>query len=63
MKLRIEIDLDNDAFYGTLLESEISRILYGLAHRFTNSGVPSDCPIVDVNGATVGKAELIEGKE
>lgn len=61
MKVRIEIDCENDAF-ARRPEREVSRILdYASAHIDSNGVRQSDGKkLFDINGNTVGRVEVIE---
>jgi hypothetical protein len=59
-ELRININLDNDAFQqeGT---AEIAKILRLLAKQYEGLlGVPKFTKLLDVNGNSVGKAEIVK---
>lgn len=59
MKLRIEIDLENEAFSGR--HRETVRILAELVRSLpTYIHVGQDWPLRDLNGNRVGTAEVIE---
>jgi hypothetical protein len=60
MKFRLEIDLSNEAFDGADgAEAELGRILRDFAFN-TDEGHPLERRIRDIDGNTVGKAEITE---
>jgi hypothetical protein len=56
--LRIDIGTGNAAFDGNP-ESEIARILRGLADRYESEGIADRVALYDANGNRVGKAEYV----
>jgi len=60
MKLKIEICMDNDAFTGPA-GVELARILRRFADHVDRSyPMLGEEPLMDLNGNTVGKAEVVE---
>ena len=63
MILKIEIDLDNDAFEEHGATSEVYRILTQLCGHYASDGFIERLSLLpDINGNIVGKAELIGGE-
>lgn len=67
MKLKIEIDLENDAFLGVNGEYEMGRILINLGEEIKTAGLNDDSDNVerrtikklfDMNGNSVGTVKL-----
>ena len=58
MKLRITIDLENEAFKPHAVD-EIDRILRDYVKPLALLGDPN-CPLIDINGNTVGKSEILK---
>jgi hypothetical protein len=58
MNLKININLDNEAFEDQ--EGEISRILRQLAEKISYDGRIDGGKIMDVNGNSVGTWEITE---
>lgn len=61
MRLRIEIDVVNDAFVEDE-RAEIARILRALAHRLMWEDLNEEIGLQDINGNTVGHAHFKEGR-
>lgn len=58
MKLKIEIDMDNDAFQDGQRAAEITRILKAAACAVAYGA--RDVPLTDINGNTVGRVTVEE---
>ena len=60
MKLKIEIEMENEAFEADRL-GEASRILRGMTAGLRHNGmnVGDVITLRDINGNTVGKAEVV----
>lgn len=60
MKLRIEIDLENDAFRGRAQAvREVRRIMAAYLSRCAINSELVDKKLLDGNGNSVGQAELV----
>jgi hypothetical protein len=61
MKLRIEIDLANDAFQGKARAvREVRRMIAAYLSRCAINGELTEKPLMDVNGNKVGNVELVK---
>ncbi len=60
MKLKIEIELDNDAFEHGNYSKEIARILCKAIHKMEGLPDLTDQVLRDLNSNTVGKLEFID---
>jgi hypothetical protein len=56
MTFKLNIDCDNDAFYGEQKHAELARILREIADRLEEYGGLTGTVVRDINGNTVGNA-------
>ena len=66
MKLTITIEMDNAAFGNDGIERgmEVSRILSESVNRLTDDIQTGDCcPLLDINGNSVGLWDVTDGEE
>ena len=55
MKIKIEIDTENDAFQEGHSGIEVQRILRGISNRIGVTGIDTEFALQDLNGHTVGR--------
>jgi len=60
MKIRITLDTGNAAFDGHGCVYEVQRILNVWINKSVGYGAPMEAALVDANGSTVGRVELVE---